>query len=344
MKKNNPLITVVIPCYHVEDVIGCIFSDLKKQSFSDFEMVFVNDGGGEKMSTILGVFAENDDRVIKVEKSNGGASSARNAGLKIAHGEWVVFVDPDDRVEPYYLQCLYDSVAGTKSYVGIGGFRQKDVRSGELQDFRMKENKKEVHLAKCYHTFYGYQASVLWNKIYNVDFLRKNNLYLDETITFAEDLDFNLCVFQIIETIGVCADCGYWYIVAGTSATNRYHAHLAEYLRKTDRKNFELLRKFGISDIELHTKAIRQSKNRAFFLVVNCFKSGNGMNLQQKVKKISDDVLQDKILMDNLMSDKCKYGLKIDICAFFIVNRQIWMLVIFFAFLYKIKYVIEKFQ
>lgn len=48
MKKNNPLITVVIPCYHVEDVIGCIFSDLKKQSFSDFEMVFVNDGGGVK--------------------------------------------------------------------------------------------------------------------------------------------------------------------------------------------------------------------------------------------------------------------------------------------------------
>ena len=45
MKKNNPLITVVIPCYHVEDVIGCVFSDLKKQSFSDFEMVFVNDGG-----------------------------------------------------------------------------------------------------------------------------------------------------------------------------------------------------------------------------------------------------------------------------------------------------------
>lgn len=44
-KKNNPLITVVIPCYHVEDVIGCVFSDLKKQSFSDFEMVFVNDGG-----------------------------------------------------------------------------------------------------------------------------------------------------------------------------------------------------------------------------------------------------------------------------------------------------------
>lgn len=45
MKKNNPLITVVIPCYHVEDVVGCIFSDLKKQSLSDFEMVFVNDGG-----------------------------------------------------------------------------------------------------------------------------------------------------------------------------------------------------------------------------------------------------------------------------------------------------------
>ena len=255
-----------------------------------------------------------------------------------------MFVDPDDRVEPYYLQSLYDSVAGTKSNVGIGGFRQKDVRSGELQDFRMKENKKEIPLAKCYHTFYGYQASVLWNKIYNIDFLRKNNLYLDETIMFAEDFNFNLCVFQKIASIGICADCGYWYIVAGTSATNRYHAHLAGYLRKTDRKEFELLRKFGISELELHKKAIRQSTNRTFFLVVNCFKSGNGMNLQQKVKKISDDVLQDKILMDNLMSDKCKHGLKIDICAFLIVNRQIWMLVILFAFLYKIKYVIEKFQ
>lgn len=57
-----------------------------------------------------------------------------------------MFVDPDDRVEPYYLQSLYDSVAGTKSNVGIGGFRQKDVRSGELQDFRMKENKKRFLL------------------------------------------------------------------------------------------------------------------------------------------------------------------------------------------------------
>lgn len=60
----------------MEDVIESIFSDLKKQSLTDFEMVFVNDGGGEKMSTILDAFAGKDDRVIKVEKSNGGISSA----------------------------------------------------------------------------------------------------------------------------------------------------------------------------------------------------------------------------------------------------------------------------
>lgn len=290
------------------------------------------------------IVQEDDRRVVVVDKENGGASSARNTGLKVAHGEWVTFVDPDDRLEPYYLQSLYGSVAGTKSVVGIGGFRQKDVCRGELQDFRMKGNENDVPLEKCYRTFYGYQASVLWNKIYNFEFLRKNDLYLDESITFAEDLDFNLRVFQRIETVGICADCGYWYIVAGTSATNRYHHCLAEYLRNTDDKEFELLRKFGSSENELQEKSIAQAPNRVFFLVVNCFKKGNGMDLRKKVEKINVDVLQDKPLMEHLAATKGKHGLKIDICTLLILKRKVCLLVLLYSFLVKIKNYVEIFR
>ncbi len=69
---NKPKISVILPCYHVERFLASVFKDLKAQTFEDFEMLFVNDGGGEKLSLMLDDMARQDSRVVVINKDNGG--------------------------------------------------------------------------------------------------------------------------------------------------------------------------------------------------------------------------------------------------------------------------------
>ncbi len=68
----NPKISVILPCYHVEEYLASIFKDLKAQTFEAFEMLFVNDGGGERLSRMLADMERQDSRVVAIEKNNGG--------------------------------------------------------------------------------------------------------------------------------------------------------------------------------------------------------------------------------------------------------------------------------
>ena len=112
----QPEVSVIIPCYHVEQYLDNLFNDLKKQSFKDYEAIFINDGSGDFLSEKIHSFARNDCRFIAIDKENGGVSTARNLGVKVARGKYLVFVDPDDRLGPEYLKSLY--VCGIMSLQG----------------------------------------------------------------------------------------------------------------------------------------------------------------------------------------------------------------------------------
>lgn len=261
--------------------------------------------------------------------------------MQKARGKWAVFVDPDDHVEPFYLQTLLGSVEGTKSVVGIGGFLQIDTRTGEVQNFRMAQNEKDALLAEKYLSFYGYQASVLWNKIYSIDFLHKNKLFFDETVTFAEDCRFNLQVYKLISFVGLCSDCGYRYMVTGNSATNRFHPYLAEYLLENSEIDKCLRLKYGSAEQILIDNDIEKSAEKVFFLVVNYFKKGCQLTIKEKMNGIHTDVVQNDYLMDCLKKNSSANSLKVRICKSLVLRHQFLVLVVLLTVVFRLRGIVR---
>ena len=95
-----PRLSVIVPVYNVEAYLARCVDSILAQSFADFELILVNDGTRDGSVSIMEDYAHRDGRVRLVHKENGGLSSARNAGLAVANGEYVIFIDSDDWIAP----------------------------------------------------------------------------------------------------------------------------------------------------------------------------------------------------------------------------------------------------
>ena len=99
-----PKVSIVVPCYNIQKYVGRCIESLLAQTFTDFELILVNDGSTDDTLSILKEYEKKDSRIIVLEKENGGLSDARNAGMKIAKGEYIQFVDGDDFAEDILLE------------------------------------------------------------------------------------------------------------------------------------------------------------------------------------------------------------------------------------------------
>ena len=106
----RPKISIIVPIYNVENYLSRCIDSILSQSFTDFELILVDDGSLDNCGKVCDEYALKDCRVRVFHKSNGGVSSARNLGLDNASGEWIAFVDPDDYVDNDYLYELFSSV------------------------------------------------------------------------------------------------------------------------------------------------------------------------------------------------------------------------------------------
>lgn len=105
-----PKISVIVPVYRVEDYLNRCVKSVLAQTFNDFELILVDDGSPDNCPAMCDAWAESDDRIKVIHKENGGLSDARNAGLDIAAGEYVSFLDSDDYFHPQILQALYEGL------------------------------------------------------------------------------------------------------------------------------------------------------------------------------------------------------------------------------------------
>ena len=103
MKK---VVSIIIPVYNVEEFIFKTVKSVMNQDYKDIEIILVDDGSPDNSAKIIDELAKRDDRIVCVHKDNGGVSSARNVGLRMASGEYVTFIDGDDWVEPNYISYL----------------------------------------------------------------------------------------------------------------------------------------------------------------------------------------------------------------------------------------------
>ncbi|PAU70240.1 glycosyltransferase [Bifidobacterium italicum] len=232
VQAGTPAVSVVIPIYNQQEYIGECLESLLRQTFTDFEVLAVDDGSTDKTADIITQFANRDPRVRLIGQPNGGVSSARNTGLTHARGAWICFIDPDDYVADGYLRTLYDVCEGTKDTPDIvmstciacdGEHKARQRFFPESFTASTREEKQPLFhqlLDGSYLQSKGFVTAigVPWGKLYRHAFITGNGLRFDPQLSRMEDNLFNIQAFHAARRIVYLDYAGYYYRVSDLMA------------------------------------------------------------------------------------------------------------------------------
>lgn len=184
------LISVIVPVYNMDKYVNRAIDSLLHQTYKDYEIILVDDGSTDKSGDICDEFARNEEIIRVVHKVNGGLSSARNVGMDHAKGKYVIFPDPDDWVEPNYLQFLYDLQQKYDVNLAISGHFVDDNKGSRVHNKNGKEciltRNESLELVLRSYGFCGFA----WNKLYNLELIKEYDLKFNLEFGMAQDLYF----------------------------------------------------------------------------------------------------------------------------------------------------------
>lgn len=126
MPCEKPLLSIIVPVYDVERYLPKCIDSILAQTFTDFELILVEDGSPDDCPALCDAAAAKDARVRVLHQKNGGLSAARNAGLDVARGEWIGFVDSDDYIAPEMYEALYKAVQSTEANLALCDYAEVD--------------------------------------------------------------------------------------------------------------------------------------------------------------------------------------------------------------------------
>ena len=183
-----PRISVIVPIYNVESYLRQCIESILSQIFTDFELILVDDGSHDGCSSICNEYIYKDNRIKLIHKKNGGLSDARNAGIEIAAGEYLAFVDSDDWISPEFLQQLYEAAEESKADIAICGF--KEFIDGEECPFESRQHytNRVISGKEACVEYYSMKWTIpvnAWTKLYKAELFKnirfpKGRVYEDQ--------------------------------------------------------------------------------------------------------------------------------------------------------------------
>lgn len=178
IEKSIPLISVIVPVYKVEDYLDRCIKSILDQTYSNLEIILVDDGSPDNCPQMCDDYAKKDSRVKVIHKKNGGLSSARNAGLDLCSGEYISFVDSDDYVDKRFIELLYKAIHDTKSCISICGYKCFYNDSFTNKSFPKRISGSKYELVSGYKAVLNllYSGGFFWviapNKLYKAELFK----------------------------------------------------------------------------------------------------------------------------------------------------------------------------
>ena len=214
-------VSIIIPAYNVNKYIERCIKSAMNQTLKEIEIIVVNDGSTDNTKTIIEKLAQQDSRIVLINKENGGVSSARNRGASIARGEYIQFLDGDDWIEKTACQEMYQYAKENNLDTVVVNFYEDDDK-GDIQELEAIKSDKSIMNSKEFITLL-FQGKAHWN-IWNIFYSKELNVRQEENISYGEDL---LATFQLISNakkIGILREPYLHYINNPTSITNNKEA------------------------------------------------------------------------------------------------------------------------
>lgn len=248
---ENKKVSVVIPCYNLEKVIGRCLDSLLSQTYENLEILVVDDGSKDDSTVVVGAYAQRDSRVQLICQPNGGPSAARNHGIDLATGEYLMFIDGDDYVADTYVQRFAE--AAEDCDVVIGGFCgvEPDGTLGVVEQETFCCN-RETYLREYYsqtvakRTIFG-----PYNKLFRRATV--GDVRFDRSIAIREDGIFVLEVLARCQWFRGIDYSGYYYVQndTGSSLVSKFHPGEPAINQRLFRMLVDFPRRENLTDIDI---------------------------------------------------------------------------------------------
>lgn len=218
----NNTISIIIPAYNVEKYLASTLDSVLAQTYSNMEIIVVNDGSTDGTARIIGSYAARDLRVRAIHKENGGVTSARLRGVAEATGAWIGFVDGDDFIEPQMYEHLLQNALEHNADISHCGY-QMVFPNGRVDFYYNTGRMIEQQGRKgCLDLLSGeFVEPGLWNKLYRRELFVSLENWMDTSIKINEDLLMNYYLFKQANTAVFEDVCPYHYLLRkGSAATS----------------------------------------------------------------------------------------------------------------------------
>lgn len=236
-------ISIIIPIYNVEDFLEKCLLSIQKQTFTDYEVIMIDDGSKDGSGLICDRFAEADPRFRVIHKKNEGVSIARNTAIVQAKGEYIAFFDGDDYVKPECLQEVYDTAKANDADSVIFGYYL--VEDGKIIETHLPSFEKEIYsgeelIEKVVPKFVGVsyedmnrwcqgkkgalkkENTALWHQLVKTSVLMENEIRFDKNLKVGEDTCFTTEYLSASRKCCIINKCYYHLVVRSTSTIFMY--------------------------------------------------------------------------------------------------------------------------
>lgn len=188
--SEHPKVSIIVPIYNVEQYLRRCIDSLLAQTYTNIEIVLVDDGSPDNCGDICDEYAQTDARIKVLHKKNCGLSAARNSGMEAVSGEWVTFIDSDDWLETDAVECLMGLTDGERIEMVMAGYNMANDNSSWCPCVNTQKREvlsrdaalNEMFRPKDY-PYLGYVAG----KLYRTDLLKNENKRFDESLFYHED-------------------------------------------------------------------------------------------------------------------------------------------------------------
>ena len=197
MEDSMPKISVIVPIYKAENYLHRCVDSVLAQTFTDFEVLLIDDGSPDKSGEICDAYARRDSRVRVIHKENGGVSSARQCGIDNARGEYTIHADPDDWVEPNMLEELYRKAKEDDADMVICDF----IEDNKNEQKYIRQRPSSLHHLEVAIEMQSKLHGSTCNKLIKKDFITRCSVRFDLELTYCEDLFF--CTQLLLNPIKV---------------------------------------------------------------------------------------------------------------------------------------------